>query len=200
MSVHFNQPVRFAAAVLTVGTIAAFVACSEPSVSPSDAGVRVPSEPAAIASVGDQLAELRAATAKFHDFAGTTDVGAPYAKQLTGCMVDTKTNLGGMGFHYAKESAIDDNVNLLEPEALLYEPQKNGQMRLVAVEYVVPYAVRPRSGPPPVLFGQDFLQTDEFGVWALHAWVWKNNPAGMFAPWNPVVNCDAVPAAARMTH
>jgi hypothetical protein len=115
-------------------------------------------------------------------------------------MVDTKTNLGGMGFHYAKESAIDNNVNLLEPEALLYEPQKNGQMRLVAVEYIVPYAVRPRDGAPPVLFGQNFLQFDDFGVWGLHAWVWKNNPAGMFAPWNPDVNCDAVPAAARMSH
>ena len=200
MSNKINQRVRLAAAALAIGTIAAFVACAEPSVSPSESSVAAVAKPATIASVGDQLAELRTATARFHDFAGTTGDGKPYAKQLTGCMVDEQFGLGGMGFHYAKESAIDNTVDQLEPEALLYEPQKNGTMKLVAVEYVVPYAVRPRSGPAPEAFGQKFLQTDEFGVWALHAWIWKNNPAGMFAPWNPTVNCDAVPVAARMSH
>jgi len=24
----------------------------------------------------------------------------------------------------------------------------------------------------------------------LHAWVWKNNPSGMFEDWNPAVSCD----------
>jgi hypothetical protein len=27
------------------------------------------------------------------------------------------------------------------------------------------------------------------GWYILHAWVWKNNPAGMFEDWNPTVTC-----------
>ena len=107
-------------------------------------------------------------------------------------MVDEK--LGGMGFHYGKASAIDAVVNPLEPEALLYEPQKNGRLRLVAVEFLVPYALVSRDGPAPRAFGQDFIRNDGFELWTLHAWIFKHNPAGMFASWNPKVNCDAVPA------
>ena len=25
--------------------------------------------------------------------------------------------------------------------------------------------------------------------WDLHAWVWQPNPSGMFAEWNPKVQC-----------
>jgi hypothetical protein len=24
----------------------------------------------------------------------------------------------------------------------------------------------------------------------LHAWIWQNNPAGMFEDWNPTVSCN----------
>jgi hypothetical protein len=27
------------------------------------------------------------------------------------------------------------------------------------------------------------------GFWLKHAWIWKHNPAGMFADWNPEVTC-----------
>jgi hypothetical protein len=27
----------------------------------------------------------------------------------------------------------------------------------------------------------------DFGLWLLHAWVWKNNPDGVFNPTNPRV-------------
>ena len=112
----------------------------------------------------------------------------------------TDPRLGGMGFHFGKTTAIDATADVLEPEVLLYEPEKNGSLRLVAVEYIIPYALRPRNGPPPTLFGQPFVQNDAFELWGLHAWVWRNNPAGMFADWNPDVNCDAVPAANRSSH
>jgi hypothetical protein len=153
--------------------------------------------PAALApSVADQLGHLRAATARFQTFAAADSAG--YSAQITGCMTDPK--LGGMGFHFGKPAAIDDKANPLEPEVLLYEPQKNGRPRLVAVEFIIPYSLRPRNGPAPTLFGQPFLRNDGFELWGLHAWIWRNNPAGMFADWNPDVNCDAVPAAARMSH
>ena len=30
---------------------------------------------------------------------------------------------------------------------------------------------------------------EQLGVYILHAWIWKNNPAGMFEDWNPKVSC-----------
>jgi len=45
------------------------------------------------------------------------------------------------------------------------------------------------------LFGQQFDVTDagnRYGLpafYSLHAWVWKRNPAGTFAMWNPKVHC-----------
>jgi hypothetical protein len=146
--------------------------------------------------VGRELAQLRAVTARFQSFEVASSAG--YSAQITGCMTDP--TLGGMGFHYGKPSAIDNVADPLEPEVLLYEPQQNGRLRLVAVEFILPYSVRPRNGPVPQLFGRPFIQNDAFELWGLHAWVWRNNPAGMFADWNPQVNCDAVPEAARMSH
>ena len=149
-------------------------------------------------SIADELGHLRAVTARYQRIEAADSAG--YSAQLTGCMIDPK--LGGMGFHFGKPSTIDNTADPLEPEVLLYEPQENGRMRLVAVEYIIPFSVRPRTGPAPRLFGQDFIPNDAegFKLWGLHAWVWRNNPAGMFADWNPLVNCDAVPAAARMSH
>jgi hypothetical protein len=44
---------------------------------------------------------------------------------------------------------------------------------------------------PPELFGQHFHRNEAFGIWALHVWVWRNNPSGLFADWNPRVSCAA---------
>jgi hypothetical protein len=27
------------------------------------------------------------------------------------------------------------------------------------------------------------------GFYLTHAWIWKRNPSGMFADWNPLVTC-----------
>jgi hypothetical protein len=83
---------------------------------------------------------------------------------------------------------------------LLYEPDENGRLRLVGVEYIIPYSFHSRDAAPPVLFGQPFLQFDAFQVWGLHAWVWKHNPSGLFAPWNPLVSCANAADVSLMTH
>jgi len=47
----------------------------------------------------------------------------------------------------------------------------------------------------PSLFGHSFDVTpggNRFGLpafYSLHAWIWKQNPAGRFAMWNPTVKC-----------
>lgn len=134
-----------------------------------------------------QLAELRRATARYHDvekaMADGWEVRFPEP-----CL--THSELGGMGFHLLNPDLLDGAVAVTEPEFLVYEPGPDGALRLVAVEYVVPFSIRPSDASPPELFGHDLHANETFGVWALHAWVWRHNPSGVFADWNPLVSCE----------
>jgi hypothetical protein len=185
------------AAILTIGGL---MACLEPSSAPSSpAGTPTASANREAADVADQVGKLRAVTARFHDIEVARDAG--YTIELTGCYKDEMGGRGAMGYHFGKGSALDATVDQLEPEALLYEPQKNGRPRLVGVEFIVPFTAVPASSTPPRAFGLDFKQNFVFNVWALHVWVWKNNPSGIFADWNPDVTCDFAPAATnRVSH
>jgi hypothetical protein len=140
----------------------------------------------ASAAINQQLAALRRLTAPFHNF--NKALAAGYTVQITSCL--ELPPLGGMGFHYGDPDFIDGTVNLLEPELLLYEPQANGRLRLVAVEYIVPFAFVPPTAEPPTLLGQEFHLNFEFGLWGLHVWLWRHNPSGIFADWNPKVSCE----------
>lgn len=148
-------------------------------------------------AVDKDLALLRQVTAAFHDFGTATAAG--WAAQITPCMTDPG-GAGGMGFHYGNLSLFDGSASVDKPELLLYEPDKNGKLSLVAVEYIIPYTFVPRSAAPPVLFGQQFKQNDTFQLWGLHAWVWSENPSGMFADWNPRVTCDNATSVSTMSH
>jgi len=147
------------------------------------------------AAVSQDLATLRQVTAPFHNFDQAAAAG--WSAQITPCMASPA---GGMGFHYGNVALIDGTARVDQPELLLYEPESNVQLRLVAVEYIIPYTLRSRDATPPVLFGRQFKQNDVFQLWALHAWVWKDNPSGIFADWNPLVTCPAGSAASTMVH
>ena len=149
------------------------------------------------ADVEQDLATLRRVTASFRDFDAAKHAG--WATPITPCMTDPG-GAGGMGFHYGKTTLIDGTVHVATPQLLLYEPEKNGRLRLVAVEYIIPYSFHSRDAAPPRLFNQGFQQVDAFQLWGLHAWVWRNNPSGMFASWNPNVNCDNTTAISAMSH
>jgi len=136
------------------------------------------------------LTLLRSATQSFTDI--TTAAAAGYTAPITGCMSDP--TLGGMGFHVGNPDRINGTVELERPEVLLYEPQPGGARVLVAVEYIVPFDAWTASAPP-VLMGQSFRRNEQFGVWALHVWLYRTNPAGIFADWNPRVSCAAAPPA-----
>ena len=139
----------------------------------------------AAAGEGDSLAALRHATARFHDV--DRAVAAGYAPLLA-CF--DKPGVGGMGQHYAKGSLIDGTVTATKPQALVYEVDGD-ELNLVAVEYIIPYAFVPATAEAPRLFGQNFHHNDALGLWALHAWIWRHNPLGMFADYNP--NVDLCP-------
>ncbi len=94
-----------------------------------------------------------------------------------------------MGYHFANTALIEDGVvDAARPEALLFEPQKGGGMRLVGVEYIVPIALW-KGSRPPRLYGREFPEVTDFGVYGLHVWIKRENPNGLFAPYNQRVSC-----------
>ncbi|MEO8450569.1 MAG: hypothetical protein ABI647_12290 [Gemmatimonadota bacterium] len=174
------------------GLLAACQLSDQPTAAGSDAQNRKPdfaSDPTP-PTVQHQVDRVRAATKAFKKFTFATDAatagGGGYTVQVTDCMEHLP--LGTMGFHYANADLLDASLDPLKPEALLYEPVRGGGFKLVGVEYLVPYNAW-TSPTPPMLFGQSFLRNDTFKVWALHFWIWTENPSGYFADWNPLVSC-----------
>lgn len=147
------------------------------------------------ASATDDLATARAATAPYHDIAKATGFGL--LTDAAGIACIDMPGMGAMGDHYVDGARVGDpSINAATPEALVYEPTSNGRLRLVALEYVVLQADWDAThASRPSLFGQTFALTESpnrFGLpafYSLHAWVWKHNPAGTFAPFNPDVSC-----------
>ena len=128
----------------------------------------------------DGLGAVRHATARFHDLGSARAAG--YGPLLA-CF--DQPGVGGMGQHYVKASLLDATLVPTQPEALVYEVD-GASLRLVAVEYIVPFTAW-TSPERPHLFGRAFFRNDALQLWALHAWIWRPNPLGTFANYNPKV-------------
>jgi hypothetical protein len=131
----------------------------------------------ATADTKASLAAVRQATDQFHDM---TLLPAAGYEPFLDCF-DSPS--GGMGQHFADLSRVDGDLDALRPEVLVYEPRPDGY-RLVAVEYVVPGNLPQPDGLFP---GSEFTMEPNLGVWKLHAWIWRGNPDGVFADFNPNV-------------
>ena len=144
-------------------------------------------------SQSQDLATLRTLTAPFKSF----DAGkaAGYNAPFMGCFANDS---GAMGIHYQNPGIdLKATPSVSKPPFLMYEPQQNGTMSLVGVEYVKD---APPSDPAPTLFDQKFTYNTGLKIWALHVWAWKDNPAGLYANWNPTVTCQFAPSTAAMAH
>lgn len=109
----------------------------------------------------------------------------PCASGLTG---------GAMGVHYVNSDYLKDGViDIAKPEAIMYEPQPDGSMELIAVEYIA-------FKGPAALDGHLFnfvSAPNRYGLdpfYELHVWAWRDNPDGTFADMNPNVSCEAMKA------
>lgn len=134
-----------------------------------------------------EVERVRTATAQYRDIErakadGWTD------QYPEGCAASSE---GAQAYHWLNPSLVDGQVDLLRPELFMYEPQADGSMELVGVDYIIPLD-QWAGGDPPTLLGQPLMRNEELGVWAIHIWAWRENPSGMFAPWNPDVSCRHV--------
>jgi hypothetical protein len=133
------------------------------------------------------LATLQGVTARYHNLDAAIADGFFL---LHPC--EERPGEGPVGVVYVHLGRLLDGgvINPELPEALIYEPSRNGRPKLVGVEFAIHYGDWTGQEPPQYL-GANFQPEDEFGVWALHVWVWRSNPEGLFAESNPRVSCSA---------
>jgi hypothetical protein len=143
--------------------------------------------------------KVRQATAQFRDI--NVAIGGGWVP-ATPCV--SGPNTGAMGVHFVLPARVGDGAIVAdEPEALIYEPLGNGQMRLVGVEFIViaaDWAENNPEGGAPSVDGHlmHFIgEPNRYGLpafYELHVWAWERNPEGNFADWNTLVTCDKQPA------
>lgn len=133
----------------------------------------------------EAIAALREATRPFQDVAAAVRAG--YAAEVAACIVHE--HHGAMGYHHLNRAYIERNISVERPQFLLYERLPDGSYRLNGVEFFIPYRLWPRDSTPPVFLQQVMKREDTFQYWYLHAWVWHENPDGMFADFHPDIHC-----------
>ena len=178
--------------------LALLAGCSAaaPASTPTATGMHHPTAPAGELAATDRAAVLLA-TAGAQDVSTAEAKG--YSSSLTtlGCFEDPQ--LGGMGLHYINQSLLDDRVDGLRPEAMVYELDARGRVAaLVALEYIVPVDAW-HAAEPPALFGTQYHRHSTLPLWVLHLWIWKDNANGLFVDFNPAVRLcpDGVPIFGR---
>ena len=143
---------------LTLSLVTVLLACEDHPATLAPDGAAAVEARAANASAASQIAQLRRLVAPFHDFQTASDAG--WSAPITTCLVagdlPSTPGSGAMGFHFGNVAFIQDGgvVDLLQPELLLYEPEKNGKLRFVGVEYIVPFTDHPASAAPPSSTGR----------------------------------------------
>ena len=139
--------------------------------------------------MGSFAEQVKAANDRFADVAVAKSEGYVPLPCASG------TDGGSMGIHYVNLNLLGDPaLDIAKPEAVLYEPQQDGSLKLMAVEYIT------EKGPTAALGGQLFNFTNSpnrYGLppfWEVHVWAWKANPMGVFADMNPDASCAFAPA------
>ncbi len=101
-------------------------------------------------------------------------------------------NMGGMGVHFINPAIT--TIDPMTPNVLMYDVTDSGAYELAGVEWVVPADTVEEA---PVLFGQTFdgpMPGHEEGMpehYELHVWLYKENPEGMFAGFNPALSAPS---------
>jgi hypothetical protein len=177
--------------VLLMNQMPASVSAQQTPAATEPAGMSMEQPDAATMNLLDGV---RAATAKYRDL--NVAKAAGYDKFLT-CFRHGDNM--AMGQHFVNgKLAGDDVLDPKQPEALVYEPQADGSMVLVAFEYLVfdkTWDPNHTGRPAPMIYGQPLQLLTNIPntppVWGLHLWLYSYNPEGLFASFNPTVSCPA---------
>lgn len=175
----------------------------------------------ALAKDEPDLAAVRAATERFRDIRVALAEGYvrdPMNVCDTADMMGRPAAAGAMGVHYFRPDLLGisappnprvdgagTHTDFLKPAILIYEPQPDGSLALVAVENLVFKKAwhsagntgRPSfHGMPYDLMEDDPATTiDEAHMFEphydRHVWLYRDNPKGVFAQFNPKVSCAA---------
>lgn len=165
------------------------------------------------------LAEVRAATERFRDVKVALAEGYvrdPGDMCETAPMMGRPAELGAMGIHFFRPDLlgisappnprVDGNgthTDFRKPAILIYEPQPDGSLELVAVENLVFQKSWRAAGNrrPPSFHGVEYdtmqddpaTKVDEAHMFEphydRHVWIYRDNPNGVFAQFNPKVTC-----------
>ena len=164
------------------------------------------------------LDTIRASVEKYKDFNVAIAEGyiTPDNHCVSAAAEGLPAELGAMGMHYIhpailKVTATEPRVNgestntdWSQPAVLLYEPQADGSMELVAVENLVFEAAWEAAGmgEVPTLNGRawDHMADDPNTAgdeahgfmphYDQHVWLFRENPMGDLMPFNPNVTCE----------
>jgi hypothetical protein len=177
------------------------------------AAAQSPSEPT--------LEQVRAATERFRDVKVALAEGYvrdPMDECVTAASIGYPSHEGAMGIHYVRMdllgikgppnprvSGASAYTDFNKPSVLIYEPKADGSLELVAVENLVFTKAwdaagnkkRPTFQGVPYNYMADDPATkiDEGHMFEphydLHVWLYRDNPAGVFAQFNPDVSCAA---------
>ena len=136
---------------------------------------------------------------------------------LTAEMIGSPKEHGTMGIHYFRPDLLGItappnprvsgngmHTDFLKPGVLIYEPQADGSLQLVAVENLVfEKAWMAANKEPPKFHGKTWdrmaddpaTKPDEAHMFEphydQHIWLFRDNPTGIFAQFNPKVSCAA---------
>jgi hypothetical protein len=165
------------------------------------------------------LDELRDALARFRDVEVALAEGyvpEPTNTCETADMMGLPASAGAMGVHFMRpdllqitgmEPRVDGtgtHTDFMNPAVLLYEPQADGSLELVGVEnlaFMEAWYAAGHEGPPSFhgvpydrMVNDPNTEIDEAHFFAphydRHVWIFRDNPAGVFAMFNPAVTCE----------
>ena len=152
-------------------------------------------------TIAQQLAKVKAALNKYEDVNVAKAAGyAPASPcEMTPTSAGASWWAGAMGVHFVNNALMKPGpLNPMKPPILVYLPTAGGGFQLVAAEYFKPDADQnvKTDGDRPTLFGRAFdgpMLGHGPGMpihYDLHVWLWKHNPSGLFAPFNPDASCS----------
>jgi hypothetical protein len=138
----------------------------------------------------DKLVQIvRNATEQYQDVRNAKDY-----TPVDGCV--SGPDHGAMGIHYLNPNLLNGPIDPTHPQALIYEPQRNGELKLVGVEFIIlATALPPNSAPEVEGHLMNYIDSpNRYGIpvplFELHVWAWRHSPLGPFVDWNNHVSCS----------